>query len=132
VSDGLFHDRESIQPRAFAVRHLVIQEVKFRKQRQPDVLHLTLLERVARGVEVEYDAGPHGFIVRCEGRDVRRIPMHALSLYARGDSAAVTQRTTGDLQHWDAALEDNRREIALLVDEMLAMLARAPEGPIAT
>ena len=129
MNDGLFHDRESIQPRAFAVRHLVIQEVKFRKQRQPDASTLRLLERVARGADIEYDAGSHSYVVRCEGTELRRIPMDALSLYSRGDSAAVTQRTTDDLRHWDAALEENRRQIAALVDDMLKLLDRPPEPP---
>ena len=131
MNDGLFHDRESIQPRAFAVRHLVIQEVKFRKQRQPDTPTLLLLERAARGADIEYDAGSHSFIVRCEGTELRRIPMDALSLYSRGDSAAVTQRTTDDLRHWDAALEENRRRISALLDDMLALLARTPQPPAA-
>ena len=129
MNDGLFHDRESIQPRAFAVRHLVIQEVKFRKQRQLDTSTLLLLERAARGADIEYDAGSHSFIVRCEGMELRRIPMDALTLYSRGDSAVVTQRTTDDLRHWDAALEENRRHIAVLVDDMLKLLARPPEPP---
>ncbi len=129
MNEGLFHDRESIQPRAFAVRHLVIQEVKFRKQRQPDASTLLLLERAARGADIEYDAGSHSFIVRCEGTELRRIPMDALTLYSRGDSAAVPQRITDELQHWDTALEENRRQIAALVTDMLTMLARTPPPP---
>lgn len=123
TGDPAYVDRESIQPRAFAVRHLIIQEVKFRKGQSPDATTRERLDRVARGVEVEYDTRAHCFVLCCEGVERRRLPLDAFTLYFRGDSQHSTQRCDGDPRHWDVALEENRRLVATLVREMAAALA---------
>lgn len=123
---ALYHDRESIQPRAFALRHLVIQEVKFRKSAPLGDAERARLDRIARGVDVDYDATAHAFVLRCEGIEMRRLPLDALTFYRRGDTAAVAQEHATDRQHWDAALERNR---ALVRDLVTAMALRLATGP---
>lgn len=123
---AFYHDRESIQPRAFALRHLVIQEVKFRKHGPLGDAERAVLDRVARGVEVDYDAAAHTFVVRCEGADAQRLPFDALTLYHRGDSTAVAQERATDLRRWDTALEHNRVLVRDLVTAMASRIAAAP------
>lgn len=126
MNEPLYEDRESIHPKAFAIRHLVIQEVKFRKA-GADAATSARLDRIARGIEVEYDTLAHAFVVRCEGTTVRHIGLETLTLYARGDTAVAHQRRDDhDVRHWDMALEENRRYIAALVDDLVARL-RAQE-----
>ena len=123
----LYADRESINPRAFAVRHLVIQEVKFRKAASS--AHGTnqhaQLDRVARGVDVSYDGGRHVLVVRCEGTEVRVLPLDALPLYAHGDATSPASQPGADPRRWDSALEKNRQLVRSLVEAMLAGLAVA-------
>jgi hypothetical protein len=123
TGDAMYAGRESIQPRAFAVRHLIIQEVKFRKAQPLADAERRALDRVARGAEVEYDAASRRYVVRCEGVVVRFLPFSVLALYTRGDGEAIRQRRGDDPRHWDVALEENRREVAQLVGEMVALLS---------
>ncbi len=123
---ALYHDRESIQPRAFALRHLIIQEVKFRKHAPLGDAERARLDRIARGVDVDYDATAHAFVVRCEGVEVRRLPFDALTLFQRGDGAAAVQDRATDTRHWDTALERNRALVRDLVTAMASRLAAAP------
>lgn len=127
MTGELYADRESINPRAFAVRHLVIQEVKFRKAAMPgnDAFQHAQLDRVARGVDVSYDSGSHALVVRCEGVAIRRVLLDELPLYARGDTAVPANQPLTDARRWDSALEKNRQFVRSLVDEMLAGLAVA-------
>jgi len=123
---AFYHDRESIQPRAFALRHLVIQEVKFRKNAPLGDAERPVLDRIARGVDVDYDAAAHAFVVRCEGAEVRRLPFDALTFYRHGDGTAVAPERATDAQHWDDALERNRALVRDLVTAMALRLAAAP------
>ena len=126
MTDGhLYHDRESIQPRAFAVRHLVIQEVKFRKLRVADEAQRAMLDRVARGADVEYDAATHSFVIRCDGIQIRRAPLDGFALYERGDNKAPHAVPEANVRHWDSALESNRRLVSEIVDAMIASLTGA-------
>ena len=125
MTGELYADRESINPRAFAVRHLVIQEVKFRKAATPTpgAQEQARLDRVARGVDVSYDGSSHTLVVRCESAEIRRVPLDELPLFSRGDTAAPGNRPLADARHWDTALETNRQVVRALVDTMLASLA---------
>jgi hypothetical protein len=120
----LYADRDSINPRAFAVRHMIIEEIKFRLR--AGALQRDALERVARGVTVEYDSMTRGFVIALEGAEVRRLPLDSLALYHRGDTASAVQERGDDVRRWDAALERNRAVIRALVDEMRQRVAGAP------
>lgn len=124
MTGDLYTDRDSINPRAFAVRHLIIQEVKFRKGRAA-ARDAVVLDRIARGADVVYDGATRQLVVRCEGADIRRIPLNGLTLYARGDGPAPKQLPRDDVRHWDAALEENRRIVHELVDDMAAHIGKA-------
>lgn len=123
---AFYHDRESIQPRAFSLRHLVIQEVKFRKNGPLGDAERAVLDRIARGVDVDYDAAAHAFVVRCEGTEMRRLPLDALTFYQRGEGAAMPQDRATDMRRWDDALERNRALVRDLVTEMALRIAAAP------
>jgi hypothetical protein len=128
VTDGLYyHDRESIQPRAFALRHLLVQDIKFRLQRATAATPRTALERIARGADFEYDGATREFAARFEGAEVQRYPLDAFVLYHRGDLASAQQARDADTQHWDRALEQNRRTMAALVDALLARVTADAE-----
>jgi hypothetical protein len=100
---------------------MIIEAVKFRlRAGSPE---RSALERVARGVGVEYAGATREFVVTLDGAEVRRIPLDGLALYHRGDTAGATQERDPDVRHWDAALEKNRRVIDALVDEMRLRVA---------
>lgn len=119
-----YADREAIHPRAFAVRHLIIQEVKFRRPAADPALRMRL-DRVARGAYVEYDRDTHELVVRQDGVEVRRLAFADVQLYSRGDGGAADQRVGTDVHHWDDALEQNRALVRQLVDDMLG---RTPDS----
>jgi hypothetical protein len=119
----LYADRDSINPRAFAVRHMIIEEVKFRLR--AGAPQREALERVARGVTVDYDGASRGFVIALEGAEVRRLPLDGLALYHRGDSTNAVQERGLDVRHWDSALERNRLVIRALVDDMRQRVAGA-------
>jgi hypothetical protein len=126
MTDGLYyHDRESIQPRAFALRHLLVQDIKFRLQRATPTTPRPALERIARGADFEYDGDTREFVARFEGVEVRRYALDAFVLYHRGDLANAQQAQEADTQHWDRALEQNRRLMAALVDALLVRVDAA-------
>ena len=125
MTGNLFADRESIHPRAFAVRHLIIQDVKFRKLGASGS-DTTVLDRVARGVDVGYDGETRTLVVRFEGSEIDRLPLGGLALYTRGDTATPAQDRREDVRHWDGALEDNRRVIHDLVHRLVALVAGSP------
>ena len=83
------------------------------------------LDRAARGVDVSYDGGRHVLVVRCEGTEVRVLPLDALPLYAHGDATSPASQPGADPRRWDSALEKNRQLVRSLVDAMLAGLAVA-------
>jgi hypothetical protein len=118
VERPLYEDRDSINPRAFAVRHMIIETVKTRLRRGGN--GRAVLERIARGAGVEYDATTRSFVISLEGNEVRRMPLDSLALYVHGDDAG----RANDVRHWDTVLEENRRIVGGLVDEM----ARRIEG----
>ena len=119
----LYADRDSINPRAFAVRHMIIEEIKFRLR--AGAMQREALERVARGVTVDYDGATRGFVIAFEGAEVRRLPLDSLALYHRGDTTTAVQERGSDVRHWDSALERNRIVIRALVDEMRQRTAGA-------
>ena len=121
MTGELYADRESINPRAFAVRHLVIQEVKFRKLGLTDSAAVAQLDRVARGVDVIYTSATHTMTVACEGAEIRRIPLDGLALYVHGPHVDAPPGI--DARHWDTALEENRAFVRSMVNEMLQHLS---------
>lgn len=126
MTSRLFAGRESIHPRAFAVRHLIIQDVKFRKM-DASGSDTTVLDRVARGAEVVYDGETRAIVVRFEGSEIDRLPLGTLSLYVRGDTANAAHDRRDDVRHWDGALEDNRAAIRDLVDRLIARVTGLPK-----
>lgn len=128
MTGDLYEDRQSINPRAFAVRHLIIQEIKFRKTGSGGGSTNTtaVLDRIARGADVTYDGDSRTLVVRFEGAEVRRIPLGGLELYTRGDVVSATPAQHDDVRHWDVALERNRRVVRELVDAMATRIVGAP------
>jgi hypothetical protein len=113
----LYEPRESIHPRTFALRHALLEELKFRQRTAGDVSALVAL---ARAIDVAYDATTREFVVCGVGAIAHRVALDALQLYeARRDAGiAVWERR-------DDVLAANREFVGRLVD---ALLADAPRG----
>ncbi len=111
----LYERRESINPRTFALRHLLLEELKLRLRRLADDAARAPLVALARALDVTYDEGQRRFIVT-GGRGVRcEVPLADVQLYApRHDASTVTW------QREDPILRANRTLAAGLVDRLLS------------
>ncbi len=117
----LYDPREPIHPRAFALRHAVLEEVKARRHGTPapDPATEAALVAAARAVEVAWDADRHGFAVRAGDAEVALVPLADFRVYERrpADAPVIADRT-------DPALAANRALAARLLDGVLARLPR--------
>ena len=118
-----YEPRESIHPRAFALRHALLEELKLRQQRLVGDSGREQLVTLARAVDVSYDASTRHFVVHgCRGASCA-VPLEALRLYEpRADTAAATW------QRNDEILRANRALAARLID-LLSSLPSRDETP---
>jgi hypothetical protein len=109
----LYEPRESINPRAFSLRHVLLEEVKLRRQRAAGEDERARLARLARSLDVSYDAPGHRFVVRGPDGASCDVPLEALRLYeARVDAGA------GEWRRDDEILRANRALAARLIDAL--------------
>lgn len=109
-----YEPRESINPRTFALRHALLEELKLRQQRLAGDAGREQLVALARALEVSYDAATRCFTV-LGGDAPCEVPLDALRLYeSRMDSTAAAW------QREDEILRANRALAARVVDQCLS------------
>lgn len=122
--NSLYEPREAILRRVFAIRHMLLEEIKHRRFGLKATPNSTLdlrLVRLARGLAVERVA--NGYAVSVEGKVVLTLAPNELSLYVRGDQpryveAQATQHLRSPTTP-DQALLLNRKRISEILDVLL-------------
>lgn len=114
-----YEPRESINPRTFALRHALLEELKFRQQRFVGDSGREQLVALARALDVSYEASTRHFVVRgCDGASCE-VPLEALRLYEhRTDAAAATW------QRDDEILRANRALATQVIDQLSSLPSR--------
>lgn len=114
-----YEPRESINPRAFALRHALLEELKLRQQRLVGDAGRDGLVALARALDVSYDAPGRHFVVRGSDGASCDVPLEALRLYEqRTDAAAAAW------QRDDEILRANRALAARVIDELSSLPSR--------
>jgi len=111
----LYEPRESINPRTFALRHALLEELKLRLHRVSGDAGRAPLVELARALDVSYDGATRRFVVRGPKGALGEVPLEALRLYEPRVDA-----TAADWQRDDDILRANRALAARLIDELLA------------
>ena len=118
----LYEPRESINPRTFALRHALLEELKRRQGLLQDGVGREPLAALARALDVSYDAATRRYVVR--GVDARvEVPIEAFRCYVA--------RTDASPAHWeqeDEILRANRALTSSVIDQ-LAVQPPRPEAP---
>lgn len=109
-----YEPRESINPRAFALRHALLEELK----RRQGLLHGDIgrepLVALARALDVSYDATRRRYAVR-GGNAMVEVPLEAFRCYV--------PRTDASSGHWeqeDEILRANRALTSGIIDQLIA------------
>lgn len=114
-----YEPRESINPRTFALRHALLEELKLRQQHLAGDSGQERLVALARALDVSYDAPTRHFVVRGSGGASCEVPLESLRLYEpRTDAAAATW------QRDDEILSANRALAARLIDQLSSLPLR--------
>jgi len=114
-----YEPRESINPRTFALRHALLEELKLRQQRVVGEPARARLVTLARALDVSYDAGARQFVVRgCDGASCD-VPLASLRLYEPRTDAAATS-----WQRDDEILRANRALAARVIDQLSPLPSR--------
>lgn len=114
-----YEPRESIHPRAFALRHALLEELKLRLHRLSGDVGREQLVALARALEVSYDAPARQFIVTGLHGASCEVPLDDLRLYQPRTDATATE-----WQRDDEILRANRALAARLIDRLSAPLSR--------
>jgi hypothetical protein len=111
----LYEPRESINPRTFALRHALLEELKLRQRHLAAGAAREPLVALARALDVMYDVATRHFVVTGgRGREIR-ISLNDFQCYdARVDAKAATW------EREDAVLRANRALAARVIDQLLA------------
>ncbi|MHB1311302.1 MAG: hypothetical protein ACYC3L_04720 [Gemmatimonadaceae bacterium] len=114
-----YEPRESINPRTFALRHALLEELKLRQQRLAGDAGRERLVALARALDVSYDAQARRFVVRGSEGTSCDVPLEALRLYEpRTDVAAA------EWQRDDEILRANRALAARVIDQLSSLPLR--------
>ena len=114
----LYEPRESINPRTFALRHALLEELKLRQQRLVGDSGREQLVSLARALDVSYDASTRRYVVRGNDATVE-VPLEAFRCYVPRTDASTT--------HWereDELLRANRALTSSVIDQLAARTPR--------
>lgn len=110
----LYEPRESINPRTFALRHALLEELK-RRQWLPDAgAGREPLAALARALDVSYDTATRRYRVTA-GAAALDVPIEAFRCYAPRADAAT--------RHWqqkDTILRANRELASRIIDQLMS------------
>jgi hypothetical protein len=108
----LYEPRESINPRTFALRHALLEELKRRQGPLRGDVGREPLAALARALDVSYDASTRCYVVRGSGATVE-VPLEAFRCYVPRTDASAT--------HWqreDELLRTNRALTSRVIDQL--------------
>jgi len=108
----LYEPRESINPRIFALRHALLEELKRRQWLLPDDTARAPLAALARALDVSYDVPTRRYVVRGGGMMVE-VPLEAFRCYAPRTDVSSTQ-----WQQEDEILRANRVLTSRVIDQL--------------
>jgi hypothetical protein len=114
-----YEPRESINPRTFALRHALLEELKLRQQRLVGDSGRERLVALARALDVAYDASARHFVVRGSDGASCDVPLEALRLYEQRADAA-----SAEWQRNDEILRSNRALAAWVIDQLSSLPSR--------
>lgn len=110
----LYEPRESINPRTFALRHALLEELKLRQRRADEPGRAPLAE-LARALDVSYETAGRQFVVLGSHGASCQVALTDVRLYeARADAAGSSWQREDDI------LKANRRLAASVIDRLLA------------
>lgn len=107
-----YPERDSIDPRAFAFRHMLLEEIKTRKingDRRPELAEL------ARGLSVTYAPHDKVYIVKVDGEQSIQVGADEVLLYQRGERDDSTVAYGRE----DPILAVNNRLAVAIVEDLL-------------
>lgn len=110
----LYEPRESINPRTFALRHALLEELKRRQGRLQGDVGRESLVALARALDVSYDTSTRCYVVRGDDAMVE-VPLEAFRCYV--------PRTDASSAHWEQAdeiLRANRALTSGIIDQLIA------------
>lgn len=110
----LYEPRESINPRTFALRHALLEELKRRQGLPHGDVGRESLVALARVLDVSYDAATRRYVVRGDNAMVE-VPLEAFRCYV--------PRTDASVAHWerdDEILRANRALTSIIIDQLAA------------
>lgn len=114
-----YEPRESINPRTFALRHALLEELKLRQQRVVGDSGQEQFVALARALDVSYDASTRHFVVCGSDGASCVVPLEALRLYeTRTDAAAASW------QRDDEILRANRALAVRVIDQLSSLPSR--------
>ncbi|MHB1095894.1 MAG: hypothetical protein ACYC3F_06945 [Gemmatimonadaceae bacterium] len=108
----LYEPRESINPRTFALRHALLEELKRRQGLLRDGTGREPLAALARALDVSYDTSTRRYVVRGNDATVE-VPLEAFRCFMPRTDAAAT--------HWqqeDEILRANRALTSSVIDQL--------------
>ena len=124
-----YTSRKPISRNAFAVRHMLLEEIKFRYYEMPfnaKTEEKELLERLAQELFVEIST--KGYQIMLNGVVVEQVAKEALNLFVRGDTPEhIDQQVKKHLvteSETDEVLTNNNRQVTKLVDTLLEYIRR--------
>ncbi len=114
----LYEPRESINPRTFALRHALLEELKRRQGLLRGSTGREPLAALARALDVSYDASTRRYLVRGNDATVG-VPLEAFRCFMPRTDAAAT--------HWqqeDEILRANRALTSSVIDQLVTRQPR--------
>ena len=114
IAPLLYEPRESINPRTFALRHALLEELKRRQWLFDADADREPLDALARALDVSYDTSTRRYRVT-DGRVVVEVPIEAFRCYAPRTDASSTQWT-----QVDPILRANRDLASSLIDQLVS------------
>ena len=110
----LYEPRESINPRTFALRHALLEELKRRQGLLSGDVGREPLVALARTLDVSYDASTRRYVVRSNDAMVE-VPLEAFRCYVPRTDASTT-----NWQREDELLRANRALTSSVIDQLTA------------
>ena len=114
IAPLLYEPRESINPRTFALRHALLEELKRRQWLFDADADREPLDTLARALDVSYDTATRRYRVT-DGSAVIEVPIEAFRCYAPRTDASSTQ-----WQQEDPILRANRDLASRVIDQFVS------------
>ena len=118
-----YTQRQPINRKAFAFRHMILEEIKYRKlSKNLSANRIAILDKISRGIRVTFVVSQKFYEIFFQGGSFKKVGNDQIVLFLRGDNDAG-KRSQLELeakqdQLSDAILKKNRDFVKDLVDEL--------------